>query len=65
LPWCYRGSLDITKAFKHGDLPCGTVKYTLTLKGQKKERAYMMNECKAPDGNWKFMRAHRRCRRGM
>src|SRR5262245_41583227 len=49
------GTIDITKEFKRGDLPCRTVKYTLTLKGQKKQRSYVMNECKAPDGRWKFI----------
>jgi len=49
------GTIDITRAFKHGNLPCRTVKYGLTLKGQKKQRSYMMNECKAADGSWKFI----------
>jgi surface antigen len=49
------GSIDITKAFNHGDLPCRSVKYVFHLKTQKQQGTYLMNECKTADGSWKFL----------
>jgi len=49
------GTLEITGAFKRGDLPCRSVKYVFKLQGQPKPQPYLMNECKVADGSWKFV----------
>ena len=52
----HSGTIAITKAFTRGGLPCRTVKYGLKLKAPNTApKTFTMNECKAPDGTWKYI----------
>src|SRR5262249_9754669 len=51
----HSGTIAITKAFTRGGLPCRTVKYGLKGKASSAPKIFTMNECKAPDGSWKYI----------
>jgi len=52
----HSGTIDITKAYRKNGLPCRTVNYGLKLKASgSAAKKFVMNECKAPDGSWKFI----------
>lgn len=52
----HSGTIDITKEYMRNGLPCRTVNYAFKLKASDSTaKTFVMNECKAPDGSWKFV----------
>ena len=52
----HSGTIDIAKEYMRNGLPCRTVNYGFKFKASDTAaKTFVMNECKAPDGSWKFI----------
>jgi hypothetical protein len=48
-----RGTIEVLGSGDYDGRPCHKLRYTLPIKSPAKTRAYDLNWCKTPDGDWK------------
>ncbi len=49
----HQGTIEVLGSGERDGRPCRKLRYTLPLRSPAKTRAYDLNWCKMPDGDWK------------